>query len=45
MRIGIIGGGVIARLFLEHIRRGDMGEAELAAPLRTPGRSSFGVRP
>ena len=36
MRIGIIGGGVIARLFLEHIRRGDMGEAELAAIL---GRS------
>ena len=31
MRIGIIGGGVIARLFLEHIRRGDMGEAEVAA--------------
>ncbi len=25
MRIGIIGGGVIARLFLEHIARGDMG--------------------
>jgi aspartate dehydrogenase len=36
MRIGIIGGGVIARLFLEHIRRGDMGDAELAAIL---GRS------
>ena len=33
MRIGIIGGGVIARLFLEHIRRGDMGEAEVAAIL------------
>ena len=31
MRIGIIGGGAIARLFLEHIRRGDMGEAEVAA--------------
>jgi aspartate dehydrogenase len=31
MRIGIIGGGVIARLFLEHIRRGDMGEAEVVA--------------
>ncbi len=25
MRIGIIGGGVSARLFLEHIARGDMG--------------------
>jgi aspartate dehydrogenase len=33
MRIGIIGGGVIARLFLEHIRRGDMGEAEVVAIL------------
>jgi aspartate dehydrogenase len=31
MRIGIIGGGVIARLFLEHIRRGDMGEAKVVA--------------
>ena len=31
MRIGIIGGGVIARLFLEHIRSGDMGEAEVVA--------------
>jgi len=30
MRIGIIGGGAIARLFLEHVRRGDMGEAEVA---------------
>jgi aspartate dehydrogenase len=31
MRIGIIGGGVIARLFLEHIARGDMGEARVVA--------------
>jgi len=31
MRIGIIGGGTIARLFLEHIRRGDLGEAEVVA--------------
>ena len=31
MRIGIIGGGVIARLFLEHIARGDMGEAKVVA--------------
>jgi aspartate dehydrogenase len=30
-QIGIIGGGVIARLFLEHIRRGDMGGAEVVA--------------
>lgn len=33
MRIGIIGGGVIARLFLEHLRGGDLGEAEVAAIL------------
>lgn len=31
MRIGLIGGGVIARLFLEHIRRGEMGDAEVVA--------------
>ena len=31
MRIGIIGGGVIARLFLEHIACGDMGEARVVA--------------
>jgi len=31
MRIGIIGGGVIARLFLEHVQRGDMGEARVVA--------------
>jgi aspartate dehydrogenase len=31
MRIGIIGGGVIARLFLEHIARGDMGEGQVVA--------------
>jgi len=31
MRIGIIGGGVIARLFLEHIARGDMGAASVVA--------------
>ena len=37
MRIGIIGGGVIARLFLEHIARGDMGEAKVVAIL---GRSA-----
>jgi aspartate dehydrogenase len=29
MRLGIIGGGVIARLFLEHVRRGEMGTAEV----------------
>lgn len=29
MRVGIIGGGTIARLFLEHIRRGDLGRARV----------------
>ena len=31
MRVGIIGGGSIARLFLEHIKRGDLGDAEVVA--------------
>jgi len=31
MRVGIIGGGTIARLFLEHIRRGDLGDAQVVA--------------
>lgn len=31
MRVGIIGGGAIARLCLEHIRRGDLGEARVVA--------------
>lgn len=31
MRVGIIGGGSIARLFLEHIRRGDLGDAQVVA--------------
>ena len=31
MRVGIIGGGTIARLFLEHIRRGDLGGTEVVA--------------
>jgi len=29
MRVGLLGGGVIARLFLEHIRDGRMGEARV----------------
>src|ERR1700675_1726902 len=33
MRVGIIGGGTIARLFLEHIRRGDLGGTEVVAIL------------
>lgn len=31
MRVGIIGGGTIARLFLEHIRRGDLGRTRVVA--------------
>ncbi len=31
MRIGILGGGVIARFFLEHARRGEMDNAEVVA--------------
>ncbi|MDH3315679.1 MAG: aspartate dehydrogenase [Gammaproteobacteria bacterium] len=31
MRVAIIGGGTIARLFLDHIRRGDLGRARVVA--------------
>jgi len=31
MRVGLLGGGVIARLFLEHARSGQMGEAKVVA--------------
>jgi aspartate dehydrogenase len=31
MRVGIIGGGTIARLFLRHIRAGDLGDADVVA--------------
>lgn len=31
MRAGIIGGGSIARLFLEHINRGDLGDTQVVA--------------
>ena len=37
MRVAIIGGGTIARLFLEHIKRGDLGAAEVVA---VAGRSN-----
>ena len=33
MRIGIIGGGTIARLFLDHIARGDLADARVVAIL------------
>lgn len=42
MRVAIIGGGTIARLFLEHIRRGDLGDAEVIA-IAGRARSSRGV--
>src|SRR5437763_16646734 len=31
MRVGLLGGGVIARLFLEHARSGEMGGAKVVA--------------
>ncbi len=31
MRVAIIGGGTIATLFVEHIRRGDLGDAQVVA--------------
>ena len=31
MRVGIIGGGTIARLFMEHIKRGALGDASVVA--------------
>ncbi len=31
MRVAIIGGGTIATLFIEHIRRGDLGDAQVVA--------------
>lgn len=51
MRVAIIGGGTIARLFLEHIRRGDLGDARVVAIAGRSGASrgeplarEFGVR-
>lgn len=40
MRIGIIGGGTIARLFLEHVKRGDLGDANVIAILGRSAASS-----
>jgi aspartate dehydrogenase len=31
MRVGVLGGGVIARLFLDHARRGELGAAQIVA--------------
>ena len=31
MRVGLLGGGVIARLFLDHVQRGQMGDAQVVA--------------
>jgi aspartate dehydrogenase len=39
MRVAIIGGGTIARLFLEHIKRGDLGDAEVVAIVGRDGES------
>ena len=52
MRIGLIGAGTIARLVLEHIRRGELGAFEVAALMGRPGGAprgpqlarEFGVR-
>jgi aspartate dehydrogenase len=37
MRLGIIGGGTVARLFLEHVRAGDLGAVQVVAVV---GRSN-----
>jgi aspartate dehydrogenase len=39
MRVAILGGGTIARLFLEHIRRGELGDAEVVAIVGRSERS------
>jgi aspartate dehydrogenase len=39
MRVGIIGGGSIARLFIEHIRRGDLGRTRVVAIAGRGGQS------
>jgi aspartate dehydrogenase len=39
MRVGLIGGGVIARLFLEHAQRGAMRDAEVVAIMGRSERS------
>jgi aspartate dehydrogenase len=39
MRVGIIGGGTIARLFLEHVQRGELGDAQVVAIAGRSGSS------
>jgi aspartate dehydrogenase len=39
MRIGVIGGGEIARLFLEHLAKGELGDAEVVALVGRNGAS------
>ena len=39
MRVGLLGGGVIARLFLEHVRGGRMADAEVVAVAGRGGSS------
>ena len=39
MRVAILGGGTIARLFLEHIKRGDLGDAKVVALVGRGGKS------
>ncbi|CAN0479999.1 unnamed protein product, partial [Phaeothamnion confervicola] len=43
MRIAILGGGTIARLFLEHIRRGDLGAGIEVAGICGRSAASAGV--
>ncbi len=45
MRVAIIGGGTIARLFLEHIRCGDLGAAEVVAIVGRSRASTSYSRP
>ena len=51
MRVGILGGGTIARLILEHVRRGELEDVEVSAILVRPGSArapalarEYGVR-